>query len=118
MLRSEIERLITELSGDEHTWIDLKRHYPIDEERGNKKKGDFIKDIAAMANTVSLEPEYGLRFLSEKERYILIGVDDGTTDIVGTTEDLDGYTSLLDTDTSTPQALSSWAIVVPRFTVT
>lgn len=102
MLREEVEQLAGELTGDEHTWIDLKRHYPIDKDRGNEKKADFIKDIAAMANTVSLQPNYSPRFLNEDERYIMIGVDD-SGDIVGTTEDLSGYTSLLEVDTSTPQ---------------
>lgn len=102
MLRSEVEQLIEELTGDEHSWVDLKRHYPVDEERGNEKKADFIKDVAAMANAVSLQPNYGLRFLKEDERYILIGVDD-SGNMVGTTEDLRDYTSLLEVDTSTPQ---------------
>lgn len=104
MLREEVEQLVSELTGDEHSWIDLKRHYPIDEERGNEKKADFIKDIVAMANTISLQPDYGPRFLSQAERYILIGVDD-SGDIVGTTEDLGEYTSLLEVDTSRPQQI-------------
>lgn len=104
MIREEVEQLAIELSGDEHSWVDLKHHYPIDEDRGNDKRGDFIKDIAAMANTVSLQPSYDLRFLNKNERYILIGVDD-SGDIVGTSESLDEYTSILGVDSSIPQNL-------------
>lgn len=102
MLREEVEELAGELDGDEHTWVDLKRHYPIDEDRGNEKKADFIKDVAAMANTSSLNFDFGLRFLNDDERYIVIGVDD-SGNLIGTNEDLGEYTSILEVDTATPQ---------------
>lgn len=102
MLREEVEELASELAGDEHTWVDLKHHYPLDEDRGKKKKADFIKDVAAMANTSLLDLDYNLRFLNKNERYIVIGVDD-SGDLAGTKKQLGEYTSILEVDTATPQ---------------
>lgn len=102
MLRGEIKNLISHLSGDEHTWIDLKEDYSIDYARDNSAKSDFIQDIAALANTVGVEARLDLRYLDDNERYILVGVnDDG--DPVGANEHLGEYTSILTVDPSVPQ---------------
>lgn len=100
MLRGEIEDLVSNLTGDEHTWIDFKQEYPIDYERDNSAKADFVQDIAAMANTVGVEPNLDLRYLNSDERYILVGVDNNGNPI-GAGDDLGEYTSILEVDSAT-----------------
>lgn len=74
MEKSTFEEKISTLSGEEHSWVDFKQDYY---GGGIKyRKAEFIKDVAALANT-----------LSERDtRYIFIGVNsDGN--IVGVNEE-------------------------------
>ena len=74
MKRDEAVELIRNLSGDEHDWVDFKQdYYVIGIEL---KKAEFVKDVAAMANTVS----------DRQSHYIIIGVNDNTGELVGVSE--------------------------------
>lgn len=69
--RCEAIDLINKLSGDEHDWVDMKENYYV---LGlENKKADFIKDVAAMANTTT----------DQDSHYIIIGVEDESGDLVG-----------------------------------
>lgn len=64
MQKSEVLDLADDIGRNEHQWIDYKQNYSI----GGiaKKKAEFVRDIASLANTIS----------KKKHRYILIGFDD------------------------------------------
>lgn len=75
--RGEAEELIEDLSGDEHTWVDFKEDYYV---LGiEPKKADFIKDIAAMANTIT----------EHSTHYIIIGVNDDSGELAGVSDNFD-----------------------------
>lgn len=78
MDEDELAELISQLSGDEHDWVDLKEDY----HPGGfpKKKAEFIKDIASLANVIS----------ERSQHYLIIGVDD-SGDIVGIDQDEKKY---------------------------
>lgn len=60
----KVTRLVDDLSGDEHAWVDFKVDYEIG--GIHSKKAEFIRDVASLANT-----------LTEKDtHYIIVGVDD------------------------------------------
>jgi hypothetical protein len=64
MNKTEAEELLSDLEGNEHAWIDFKEDYYI----GGiaKKKAEFIRDIASLANTRT----------SQEEHFLFIGVND------------------------------------------
>lgn len=69
--REDSIELIETLSGDEHSWVDSKRDYYV---LGlENKKAEFVKDVAAMANTPS----------ERDEHYIFIGVSDDSGNLTG-----------------------------------
>ncbi|MFK8215447.1 AlbA family DNA-binding domain-containing protein [Haloferax volcanii] len=78
MDKGELVDLISELSGDEHDWVDLKEDY----HPGGytEKKAEFIKDISSLANVIS----------DQSQHYIIIGVND-FGDIVGIDEEQKEY---------------------------
>ncbi|MFA9503894.1 helix-turn-helix domain-containing protein [Natrinema sp. H-ect1] len=74
MEKSTFEEKVSTLSGDEHSWVDFKQDYY---GGGIKyRKAEFIKDVAALANTLS----------GRDTHYIFIGIDDGGN-IVGANEE-------------------------------
>ena len=73
--RSEVINLIEQLAGDEHDWVDLKQDYYID--NPDIKKADFVKDVVAMANTIT----------DKDTHYIFIGVEDESGSLVGVSDD-------------------------------
>jgi hypothetical protein len=64
MDKDEALRLLSELGGDEHVWVDLKSDYYI---KGSPYlEAEFVKDIQSMANAID----------EREERYLLIGCDE------------------------------------------
>lgn len=80
MDRQEIEDLVEDLAGDEHTWVDFKVDYEI----GGiaPKKAEFIKDVNSLSNTIT----------EQNEHYIIIGVseEDGIVGIASGKESYSG----------------------------
>ncbi|MCU4799728.1 ATP-binding protein [Halobacteria archaeon HArc-gm2] len=74
MEQEEVLKLIEQLDGDEHSWVDYKSDYRIN---GNPHiEVEFLKDVLSLANAIH----------DDRERYVLIGCDEDDG-IVGVSDD-------------------------------